>query len=280
MRWSRRQDLWPSRKNGGKPPQNRVFMRRNAEGKVTRFIQIAALSWALTGCAVSVPESGAPGAGFGALGRENASPLPDAQALSDESLSANPANEGAGAEDLDLGGTQDPTAALALETQAVLAATQAQADGAAEERLQPVINAAGISQENDFDAVGSQRSIEDDAARRAALQQQYQVVAATKVPARVGSGGPNIVAYALSTSNARGEGIYKRSGLNLQAKSTRNCARYASPDLAQLEFLERGGPERDRLALDPDGDGYACSWDPAPFRAARAAGAAQAAQGE
>ena len=39
-------------------------------------------------------------------------------------------------------------------------------------------------------------------------------------------------------------------------------------DLAQIEFLERGGPARDRLGLDPDGDGYACAWDPTPFRKA------------
>ena len=27
--------------------------------------------------------------------------------------------------------------------------------------------------------------------------------------------------------------------------------------------------ERDRMGLDPDGDGFACAWDPAPFRLAR-----------
>mgnify|MGYP000454045377 CR=1 FL=1 len=46
------------------------------------------------------------------------------------------------------------------------------------------------------------------------------------------------------------------------------CAKYASADLAQEDFLQRGGPERDRKGLDPDGDGYACNWDPTPFRAA------------
>ena len=37
---------------------------------------------------------------------------------------------------------------------------------------------------------------------------------------------------------------------------------------AQIDFLAKGGPERDRLGVDPDGDGYACAWNPAPFRAA------------
>jgi hypothetical protein len=38
--------------------------------------------------------------------------------------------------------------------------------------------------------------------------------------------------------------------------------------MAQIAFLERGGPKRDTLGLDPDGDGFACYWDPAPFRKA------------
>ncbi len=29
-----------------------------------------------------------------------------------------------------------------------------------------------------------------------------------------------------------------------------------------------GGPERDQFGIDPDGDGYACRWDPSPFRKA------------
>ena len=41
-----------------------------------------------------------------------------------------------------------------------------------------------------------------------------------------------------------------------------------SSDLAQKAFLSRGGPERDILLLDPDGDGFACKWDPRPFRLA------------
>ena len=44
------------------------------------------------------------------------------------------------------------------------------------------------------------------------------------------------------------------------------CARYGSPDLAQQAFLAAGGPDRDRRGLDPDGDGFACAWDPRPFR--------------
>jgi hypothetical protein len=44
-----------------------------------------------------------------------------------------------------------------------------------------------------------------------------------------------------------------------------------SDDLAQEAFLSEGGPERDRLGVDPDGDGFACRWDPTPFRRAASA---------
>ncbi|KNG92561.1 hypothetical protein [Pseudaestuariivita atlantica] len=135
---------------------------------------------------------------------------------------------------------------------------------------------AGISNENDFNVVSNQRSIEADAARVRANASQYQVIAPTAVPSRSGKSGPNIVEYALSTSHPKGQAIYRRVGINLQSKSRRNCAGFASPDEAQIEFLRNGGPQKDRAALDPDGDGYACGWDPAPFRAVRGQAAAAA----
>ena len=73
----------------------------------------------------------------------------------------------------------------------------------------------------------------------------------------------------LATTNRVGQQVYSRSGLTSTARFQRNCARYASPDLAQEAFLAAGGPERDRRGLDPDGDGFACFWDPTPFRMVR-----------
>ena len=130
-------------------------------------------------------------------------------------------------------------------------------------------NNVGISDEQSFEAVAARESIESDAERLARQAQAYRVIQPTAVPTRSGASAPNIVAYALSTSNARGQAVYRRGGIALQSRAARACARYPSPDLAQEAFLERGGPERDRLNLDPDGDGFACTWDPAPFRAAR-----------
>ena len=133
------------------------------------------------------------------------------------------------------------------------------------------LNNPGISDENDFEAVSGRQTIESDAERLRAQREAYQVIQPTAVPARTGSSGPNIVQYALASTNNVGEKIYRRSSLTTEARYLRNCAKYPSPDLAQEEFMRKGGPERDRLGIDPDGDGFACSWDPMPFRRINAA---------
>lgn len=125
---------------------------------------------------------------------------------------------------------------------------------------------AGISDEQSFSAVSSRETIESDKARIERNRAQYQVIAPTALPQRHRSGGPNIVEYALQTSNPVGQPAYSRINPLRGSMNARNCAKYASPDLAQQAFLESGGPDRDSKSLDPDGDGYACGWDPAPFR--------------
>ena len=146
----------------------------------------------------------------------------------------------------------------------------AEAEAAEGAGVAPVsTNNPGISDEQSFDAVSGRESIESDAARIEANRQARVVVAPQPVPERSGSSRPNIVAFALATTNRVGEQVYSRSGVTSTSRFQRNCARYASPDLAQEDFLARGGPERDGRGLDPDGDGFACFWDPTPFRAAR-----------
>lgn len=131
------------------------------------------------------------------------------------------------------------------------------------------LGTGGISQENDFDAVGAERSIEEDAARIARNRAQYEMVRPEAIGERPTDLGPNIVDYALATTHPVGTEMYGRINFAAAARHERNCAGYPSPDQAQLDFLRKGGPERDRMALDPDGDGYACGWDPAPYRRAR-----------
>lgn len=174
-------------------------------------------------------------------------------------------------------GVQQPLAAgtaadasaqdIANQTAAALASTSAPNTAAT---LPPSVqpNNPGISDEQDFEAVSGRQTIESDAARIENNKANYEVVAPTAIPERSGDAQPNIVQYAVSTSHPVGTQLYSRSGFNLLAKAQRNCAKYPSPDQAQIAFLANGGPQKDRKGLDPDGDGFACGWDPSPFRRA------------
>lgn len=130
-----------------------------------------------------------------------------------------------------------------------------------------VASNVGISDEQDFDAVAARETIESDAARIERNRAEYVTVQPQDLPQRPGDTGPNIVEFALATNHAPGVQLYKRGGLGIRDQNAA-CAKYASPDQAQQEFLSKGGPERDRMGVDPDGDGFACSWDPRPFRTA------------
>jgi len=136
----------------------------------------------------------------------------------------------------------------------------------------PVVPAnPGISDEQDFNAVAARETIESDRERLARQRAALEQVAPQPVPTG-SSGSANIVAYALATTHAVGQQRHRRVNVFGEQRYLAACARHASPDLAQEAFLSRGGPERDPGGLDPDGDGFACFWDPAPFRAARQAG--------
>ncbi|WP_193142583.1 hypothetical protein [Meridianimarinicoccus sp. MJW13] len=92
-------------------------------------------------------------------------------------------------------------------------------------------------------------------------------VEARPVPSRPSTGSPSVVGFALDTSHPVGQSVYARSNPSAE-RAARACARYASDDLAQAAFLNSGGPERDSAGIDPDGDGYACNWNPERFRKA------------
>ena len=133
----------------------------------------------------------------------------------------------------------------------------------------PPVDTSSISDEQDFAAVSDRRTIETDAARLARATAEYEVVQPTAVPTRSNADAPNVVAFALQTSNRLGEKLYDRAGLFSESRFERACAKYTSASKAQEAFLAQGGPERDRAGMDPDGDGFACRWDPSPYRVAR-----------
>jgi hypothetical protein len=126
---------------------------------------------------------------------------------------------------------------------------------------------AGISDEQDFSAVSARETIESDKERIARNRADYVVVQPKDLPQRPGDTGPNIVEFALATTHAPGVQMFKRSGIGIRSSDS-VCAKYSSPDQAQQDFLAKGGPDRDRMGVDPDGDGFACAWDPRPFRTA------------
>ena len=122
-----------------------------------------------------------------------------------------------------------------------------------------------LSDENDFEAVSERQSIESDAERVEKNRALYVLIEPTSLPRRPGSNVPSIVEYAITTTNPVGTQLYSRQF----ASKTRfdwNCAKYSSQSAAQEAFLVWGGPKVDPKGIDPDGDGFACYWDPKPFR--------------
>jgi hypothetical protein len=74
----------------------------------------------------------------------------------------------------------------------------------------------------------------------------------------------NIAIYARKTNNIIGKRIHNR--LKTKKEYFRKCSHFSTSDDAQRYFLSNGGPKKDYMGLDPDGDGFACKWDPIPFR--------------
>ena len=230
----------------------------------------------MSACSPSVPESGA-GVGF--------------QDYNSYVRGAAPAPAGAPVTVPPPGGSFDPAAASAaidraqgvapVATAPVVTATptatplptdsSTRARGGApagiKEESGEVASHTGISDEQDFNAVSSRETIESDKERIERNRADYVVVQPKDLPVRPGDTGPNIVEFALATKHAPGVQMYKRSGIGVRSADSA-CAKFSSPDQAQQEFLAKGGPDRDRMGVDPDGDGFACSWDPRPFRTA------------
>ncbi|MEC7762420.1 MAG: hypothetical protein VX874_10980 [Pseudomonadota bacterium] len=227
----------------------------------------------LASCASRLPDSGAQSA--------TGATLPGAASVSSQPLDSEGAAIAAETSQLlGLSTAQQTTtgAPMSAMSSSAGATTVAPDTGGATVEAGSVANTAVISDEQNFQAVSERESIQSDAERLAENRAQYVVIQPTEVPQREGGNGASVVKYALATTNARGQQMYSRSGFNAQNRFERNCAKYSHGDLAQEAFLNNGGPNRDPQGLDPDGDGFACYWDPAPFRAARQGATSAAAQ--
>lgn len=230
-----------------------------------RYILCGVALVALAACEPSVPDSGAgvadrgQGVGFGNYN--------DYRAAREGQLAG---TTGATTPIVAPNETGDNRDAIARQAAAALNSGEAPLDASPSNPAPSMVeNSRGISGENDFNAVAEQRDIAADAAMIAQNRAQYQVIQPTDLPSRPGTSRPNIVEYALRTSNPVGTALYSRSSFRAETKYQQSCGSFASADLAQEEFLALGGPEKDRKGMDPDGDGYACGWNPAPFRAVK-----------
>ncbi|MDJ0825104.1 MAG: hypothetical protein QNJ16_06345 [Rhodobacter sp.] len=227
-----------------------------------RKLVVSMAALALVACAPAVPDSGADGGvGFGDYDDYNAYRIARDDALSDRTQTVPPPPQIT---------TLPPQDAPGVRAAATPPAPDSDATPTGEGAEPPtrVITADNprISDEQDFGAVSDRESIESDAERLRAQRQAYQVIEPTAVPSRSGNAEPNVVQYAITTTNPVGQRLYRRSVLTSSKKHLASCAKYASPDLAQEAFLRAGGPDRDKLGLDPDGDGFACTWDPTQYR--------------
>lgn len=208
------------------------------------------LAFGLAACAPAIPESGP---GFQDYGSYLSERTAQAPAFSTESAAAAIARGEAGALP-DAGAAPRPRgnapAGIRIESGEAQLAGQT------------------VSDEQDFAAVSARETIESDRARIERNRATYTVDQPAPLPQRDGTATEvNIVEFALSTSNPPGTQLYQRSRLQL-INPAKACARFQSSDAAQEAFLANGGPEKDRKNVDPDGDGFACGWDPRPFRTA------------
>ena len=70
----------------------------------------------------------------------------------------------------------------------------------------------------------------------------------------------NLREYGATQTHLVGEKKYSRSASKYASGG--NCDQYTVPEIAQIAFLNAGGPRKDSLLLDGDGDGFACAWVP------------------
>ena len=75
----------------------------------------------------------------------------------------------------------------------------------------------------------------------------------------------NVARFARDTKHKIGEKIFTRIIYNIY-NNWNECSKFKTKDDAQRKFLKDGGPYKDKFNLDPDGDGFACEWDPEIYR--------------
>ena len=122
-----------------------------------------------------------------------------------------------------------------------------------------------VSDEQDFAAVVQRESIESDIQRIKENEEKLVIYDPIDHPDKEGLS--DVVSFALSTKHTPGTVLFRRNTLFFNRESyLERCDSFADSEAAQQAFLDAGGPDDDDLNLDPDGDGFACSWNPEKYR--------------
>ncbi|NNU79988.1 hypothetical protein HMH01_05995 [Halovulum dunhuangense] len=178
----------------------------------------------------------------------------------------------------------DPNAALARDVTAALQGTNTTTSGAILPPGAPPPPGTPVAQVGDVLVAGDMgidpndqsidlnaSSLEVQERQRAVAQQmreaaQSQLVVVEPMPVPQQDINANVVAFARETTHPVGTKRYNRPAFRSRIQSASVCRRFETNDEAQRQFLANGGPETDRFNLDPDGDGFACEFDPERYR--------------
>ena len=133
--------------------------------------------------------------------------------------------------------------------------------GAAEIGVDPNADSIDLNQSS-LEVQKRQREAAE--ARRQAAESQLVIVEPEPVPQQ--DINANVVAFARQTTHPVGTKVYNRPVFRDRFQSASVCRRFESDEEAQRQFLSTGGPNNDRYNLDPDGDGFACGFDPERYR--------------
>ncbi len=117
---------------------------------------------------------------------------------------------------------------------------------------------------NQFSQEEQKRQREEDARRIAEARSQLVVVQPEAIQQVDDSA--NVAKYARATTHTIGTKLHRRPAFASKSNSLRTCLKFATAEEAQRRFLATGGPTTDQFNLDPDGDGFACGFDPQPYR--------------
>jgi hypothetical protein len=167
------------------------------------------------------------------------------------------------------GATDGSTEALSSAVNDALAATDANGEETTVANLDPntgdgMASDSGVLVLSEESQAEQLRLRNADAAALAAAAAQRVVIQPGQMPEVVA--GVNIITFARETTNNVGARLYRRPSIR-RTSTASQCRQFSSADAAQRNFLANGGPQDDPLNLDPDGDGFACSWSPEAYRA-------------